>query len=228
MATPANAGPPYFTDDPEPTDLHHCEIYAFAAGTKTDGSFDGATGLDLNYGPLPDVQLTATLPLDFSRDGSTHIGAGDVEIGVKYRFFQREDAGVSFAVFPRVFVPTAGRRFGSGKAGLLLPLWAQKGSGPWSVFGGGGYTINPGAGNRDFWQGGVAVTRTMTKRLSLGAEIFHQGPDADDARSYTALNFGGIYKLGGPFSILVSAGPGVAHARDGGKYNVYTALALNF
>ena len=28
LATPAWAGPPFLTDDPEPTDLHHWEIYA--------------------------------------------------------------------------------------------------------------------------------------------------------------------------------------------------------
>jgi hypothetical protein len=62
-ATAAIAGPPYATDDPEPTDLGHWEIYAFAAGTRADGGYDGAAGLDLNYGPVPNVQLTATLPI---------------------------------------------------------------------------------------------------------------------------------------------------------------------
>ena len=37
---------------------------------------------------------------------------------------------------------------------LLLPLWAQKDFGGTSLFGGGGYEINPGSGNKDFWQAG--------------------------------------------------------------------------
>src|SRR5579884_3623903 len=32
VAAPAMAGPPYLTDDPIPTDLHHWEIYAFSTG----------------------------------------------------------------------------------------------------------------------------------------------------------------------------------------------------
>src|SRR4051812_40653976 len=113
-ATAALAGPPYATDDPEPTDLGHWEIYAFAAGTRAHGGLDGAAGLDLNFGPAPNVQLTATLPIDFSDDGGSHAGLGDVELGVKYRFVNDEAAGLSVAIFPRVILPTARSRFGTG------------------------------------------------------------------------------------------------------------------
>lgn len=226
-ATAAAAGPPYATDDPEPTDVGHWEIYAFAAGTQSRGSFEGATGLDLNYGPVPDVQLTATLPIAFVHDGGTSAGLGDLEVGVKYRFFHREAAGIAFAIFPRVILPTAGRRFGTGRVRLLLPVWAQKDFGPWSLFGGGGYTINPGAGNRDFLQSGVALTRTVTEKLSLGAEITHQDAEAVGGHATTALGLGCIYRLGGPFSLLASGGPAFEH-RGAIGWNVYTALALNF
>src|SRR6185437_1966490 len=105
--------PPYATDDPEPTDTGHWEIYAFAAGSRAGGSLEGATGLDLNYGPVPGVQLTATLPLDVTDEGGGHAGLGDVELGVKYRFLHDEAAGVSVAIFPRIILPSASRRFGT-------------------------------------------------------------------------------------------------------------------
>ena len=224
--SPALAGPPYATDDPEPTDTRHWEIYAFAAGSRADGGLEGATGFDLNYGPVPDVQLTATLPLDFT-DAGTHAGPGDVELGVKYRFVHDEPAGVSVAIFPRIILPTAGARFGTGRVRLLLPVWAQKDFGPWSLFGGGGYTINPGAGNRDYWQSGLALTRAVTPRLSFGGEIAHQSPDEVGARSTTALGLGGIYHVGGPYSLLFSGGPMFEH-RGGTGLNFYVALGLNF
>jgi hypothetical protein len=41
LAQPARAGPPYVSDDPEPTDYGHFEIYAFNNGTATR---DGAAG----------------------------------------------------------------------------------------------------------------------------------------------------------------------------------------
>lgn len=223
------AGPPYATDDPEPTDTGHWEIYAFAAGTRDHGALNGAAGFDLNYGPIENVQLTATLPLAFADDlGPTRAGAGDVELGAKYRFFEREADGISIAIFPRVILPTASRRFGTGRVRFLLPLWAQKEFGPWSLFGGGGYMINPGAGNRDFWQSGVALTRDVTSRLSLGGEISHEGPDSAGAHAVTSFGFGGVYRLGGPASLLFSGGPGVVHHGGGAQFNAYLALGLNF
>ena len=117
------AGPPYDTDDPEPTELHHWEIYYFIAADRTDGVTGGQAGVDLNYGPLPGVQITATLPLDYETGAGTRIGRGDVEIGIKYRFLHREKAGFSVAIFPRLILPTAGKGFGTGRMQVLLPVW---------------------------------------------------------------------------------------------------------
>jgi hypothetical protein len=225
-ASAAMAGPPYATDDPEPTETGHWEIYAFGAGTRMDDATQSETGLDLNYGPVPDVQLTATLPADFSSNGGTDLDAGDVELGLKYRFFHDAPAGLSIAIFPRVILPTAPHAPGTGRVRLLLPVWAQKDFGSWSLFGGGGYTINPGVGNRDFWRTGLVLTRTITPRLSLGAEVTHQSPDIDGARATTALGAGGIYHLAGPFSLLVSGGPVFEHGGRTGL-NAYAALGLS-
>lgn len=222
------AGPPYLADDPQPTDLGKWEIYGFASGAGANGALDGATGVDLNYGALPGLQLTATLPVAVGIAGrDVRAGRGDIEIGVKYRFFHSEAAGIDVAIFPRIFLPTGGQRFGTGRVRLLLPVWAQKDFGPWSLFGGGGLTLNPGAGNRDFWETGLALTRTVTPRLSLGAEIAHQGPDAVGAAPTTALNFGGIYRLHAPFSLLFSGGPNFARGAGTG-YQFYLALGLAF
>ncbi|HEX5181560.1 MAG TPA: hypothetical protein VFW19_00270 [Allosphingosinicella sp.] len=222
------AGPPYDTDDPEPTDLHHWEIYAFAAGDRIGGTTEGQTGIDLNYGGLPGVQLTTTLPLDYEAGAGTRIARGDIEVGVKYRFLHREKEGFSVAIFPRLIVPTAGKGFGTGRVQALLPVWAQKDMGPWSIFGGGGYTINPGPGNRDFWLGGLAVTRDVSRRLSLGAEMTRQGSDSVSAGGTTTLGAGGIWKLKAPFSILASAGPEWEDGRHSAGLHAYVALGLNF
>lgn len=226
----AEAGPPYATDDPEPTQLGHWEIYAFSAASGAGRDWDADAGLDLNYGAFEDVQLTATLPVSFSHEGAAHrtrSGAGDAELGVKYRFLNQARSGVDAAIFPRVILPTGGRRFGTGRASLLLPLWLQRDFGPWSVFGGGGYAINLGAGNRDFWQGGVALTRSVSKRLSLGGEATLEGADAAGARRTAALDIGGIYKLAGPFSLLVSGGP-TWENRGASGWRGYAALGISF
>jgi len=228
VSSAAFAGPPYDTDDPEPTELHHWEIYAFSTAASADGLTEGEAGVDLNYGPFPGVQLTATLPVDFETGAGTRVGQGDLEIAVKYRFLHREKAGFSIAVFPRLIVPTASRRFGTGRVRLLLPVWAQKDIGDWSVFGGGGYMINPGPGNRNFWQAGLAVARPVTHRLSLGGEVSHEGPDAAGAHGTTRLGLGGIYSFGGPCSLLASAGPEYEDGRGAAGFHAYLALGLDF
>ena len=115
-----------------------------------------------------------------------------------------------------------------GPVRILLPVWAQKDFGPWSLFGGGGYTINPGAGNRNFWQSGLALTRNVTPRLSLGAEITHQrrrrgrGPQHHRARRRRHL------PARRPVLAAVFGGARLRHHRGGAQVNAYAALALNF
>ena len=80
LARPAIAGPPFVSDDPEPTPYHQFEIYTFNDGTNTRDSTDGETGIDFNYGAAPDLQLTATLPAGFNQSaaGSTNFGLSNI------------------------------------------------------------------------------------------------------------------------------------------------------
>jgi hypothetical protein len=222
----AAAGPPYETDDPEPTELGHWEIYAFTSAEGRHGNVDGSAGLDLNYGPVAGVQLTATLPAEYSHDrGGWRSGAGDVELGVKYRFIDIPSNGVSLAIFPRVFLPTSTMADATNHARLLLPVWAQKEFGKTLVFGGGGFELNPGAGNRDFWLAGVAVTHAFSESVSLGGEATHQSADAVDGDASNSLGFGAVIKLRDPFSLLMSWGPSWSGGQT--SYHVYAALGLN-
>jgi hypothetical protein len=227
-AAPALAGPPYLTDDPVPTDTGHWEIYAFTAAEGRGSTLDDESGLDLNYGPVKGIQLTATLPLGFSHapGESWSAGTGDVELGVKYRFFNDQKHGLSAAIFPRAILPTSSLVHG-GKTRFLLPLWVGKDfPGGTSVFGGGGYMINPGAGNRDFWQAAIALTHDVSEKVSLGAEVARQGSDTIGGTAQTRAGVGSIVKLGGPYALLFSAGPTWADNRTG--YHGYAALGLNF
>jgi hypothetical protein len=227
-AAPAFAGPPYLTDDPAPTDTGHWEIYAFTAGEGRHSTFDGDAGVDLNYGAVKGLQLTATLPLGFSHvpNEGWRGGSGDVELGAKYRFLNNERSGFSAAVFPRVILPTAAHSPGE-RARFLLPLWLQTDfTGGTSVFGGGGYTINPGSGNRDFWQAAVAVTKDVTKKVSVGTEIARQGADAAGGTAQTRAGVGTIVQLSDHYALLLSGGPTWADRRT--SYRFYAALGLNF
>ena len=227
-AAPAFAGPPYLTDDPVPTDTGHWEIYAFTAGEWRRSRLDEDVGFDLNYGPMKDVQLTATLQLSFSHAPleGWRSGTGDVELGLKYRVLYDEPHGLSAAIFPRAILPTAAHA-PREKTRFLLPLWLGKDfAGGTSAFGGGGYTINAGVGNRDYWQAAVALNQNVSERLSVGAEITRQGPDTVSGTSQTRAGAGSIVQLSHHYALLLSGGPTWADHHT--SYHFYAALGLNF
>ncbi len=238
-SSPAVAGPPYLSDDPEPTDVGHWEIYNFAIGaggpdSPGTGGLAGEAGFDINYGAAKDWQLTAVLPLAFGApdafsDRGLRAGPGDVELAVKYKVLHQSDNSWTpdVAVFPRLFAPTADHALGTGRLGLLLPIWAEKDFGPWSAFGGGGYQFNPGQGQRNFWQGGGAISRSFGDRLSLGAELFGQTRDTSVGGAYTTLNMAATYRLTRHWSLLTSAGPAWDRARAEG-YVFYGALKADY
>lgn len=227
---PGVAGPPFLTDDPEPTDTGRWEIYAPALEASGRGAdHDGAFGAELNYGAAPNVQLSMGLPIAYVHDRSGYrVGAGDLELSAKYRFYHDEAAGVSLATFPGVTLPTARRGLGAPRVTALLPLWAQKDAGPWSIFGGGGYAINPGAGARNYWTGGVAVTREVSERLLIGVEADRSGSQAIGEGAETSLGLGAILKLRGPFRLLASAGPTFVERGGAASFHAFVALGVDF
>ena len=229
-ASPAVAGPPFDTDDPEPTETGHWEIYAPAFDIGGKGKeFSGSAAAEINYGAAPDLQLTVEIPAGYSHDAAGwQWGAGDLAVSAKYRFYHDEASGVQIAAFPGITLPTASNGQGAGRVTALLPVWAQKDSGPWSVFGGGGYAINPGPGNRDYWTGGIAVTGRFGPRLLLGIEADRHGADTIGGNGVTSLGIGGIVKLGGRFRLLASGGPNFEDGGASAGYHGFLALGIDY
>jgi hypothetical protein len=226
----AMAGPPFVSDDPEPTDYRHYEVYLFTNGTKTRDDLSGATGIDFNYGARPDLQLTAVLPLAYDRpaSGGTTVGLGNIELAAKYRFLHQEQIGWDIAVFPRVFLPTVTSRVGQNHPSLLLPLWLERDWAGWSTFGGGGCEINRGQGAKDFCLAGWALVRQVAPDLRIGAEIVHQTPDARGGRPFTGVGFGLQYDVGDNYHLLAYAGPGLQNAAETGLYTWYASILFTF
>lgn len=224
------AGPPFLTDDPAPTDFQHWEIYAPMLEITGKGQeYEGALGAELNYGAVPEVQVTIGLPLAFAHDGAGMTsGRGDLEVSLKYRFFHDDAAGISFAAFPGVTLPTAAHGLGSDHVTALLPVWAQKDFDRWSIFGGGGFVINPGRGNRDYWTGGIAVTRQLSDNLLVGIEADRDGSDTVSGHASTSLGIGLIVQLPKPFRLLASGGPTFTDDGGAAKFHVFMALGADF
>lgn len=147
------AGPPFVTDDPEPVEYKHWEVYL---ASQLFHDSDGWTGtvpqVEVNYGVVPNVQLHIIVSDAFTATSSNAkaVGFGDIELGAKFRFIQQTRWIPEVATFPLLELPTASHRRGLGDDHLqtFLPLWLQKDFGKWTVYGGGGYWINPGANNK--------------------------------------------------------------------------------
>jgi hypothetical protein len=223
------AGPPYLTDDPEPTDYQHWEDYLFALGDHTGGGYlIYGPAVEVNYGAWPDTQLSLTVPMtSVGGNMPDASGFGDVLMGVKYRFLHETNGWPQMAFYPQVNLPTgdATRGLGNGRAWYLLPVWLQKSWGPWTTYGGGGAALNSARGQRNYPFAGWLLQRDIGEHLTLGGELFAQGRDSDDDHAFLALNFGGSYKFNEHFSVLASAGHSVA-----GQANLfwYFGLGLNW
>src|SRR5512140_847922 len=68
LVTPSFAGPPYVTDDPEPVEYRHWEIYLASLLARDAGAWSGtAPHVEVNYGAAPNLQLHTILPMSFVR-----------------------------------------------------------------------------------------------------------------------------------------------------------------
>lgn len=230
VVRPGMAGPPYKSDDPEPTDYKHFEIYTFSSGTVTREDTSGEAGIDFNYGAAPNLQLTAVLPAgyDFAAGSSTVAALSNIELAAKYRFLTQEVAGLDVAIFPRLFLPSASSMVGERHASLLLPIWLERDWGHWSAFGGGGCEINRGGISQNFCLMGLTVTRQFTTKLQLGLEIFHQTPDTQGGLATTSLGIGARYDLNDNFHLLGYAGRGIQNVAQTDQFNWYTSILFTF
>jgi len=205
------AGPPFFTDDPEPVDYRHWEFYiASQQARDRDGVLGTAPHFEINYGIAPDVMLHLIAPLNFNKPSGAPIkyGFGDMELGLKYRFVRETGDRPQIGTFPHLEVPTGSRSrgLGNGKPQLFIPVWIQKSWGTWTTYGGGGYWINPGSGNRNYWSVGWEVQRDLSPRVTVGAELFGNTSSAIGQSGQTGFNLGAIVSLGGGHQIMLSAG----------------------
>ena len=230
VAHPVWAGPPFTTDDPEPVEYQHWEVYLASQLAYDKGEWSGTSPhLEVNYGAIPNLQLHLIAPISFVAPAheSAHFGYGDTELGVKYRFFDETDRLPQIGVFPLVELPTGNRKLGlgSGHVQAFLPLWLQKSFGPWTTYGGAGYWINPGAGNRNWSFIGWLLQRQVASNLVLGAEVFHETPSEQGGESDTKLNAGAIYDFSDTYHLLISAG----HTVQGpGAFLGYLAFQITF
>lgn len=194
------AGPPYITDDPEPPELGHWEI--FLAGLSEATPQEGLLTLpqfDINYGVMKDLQATVTFTfVDALKPHALGpYGLGDTTLGLKYRFLHESQELPEAAFFPQIVLPSGDAAEGLGEGGtqLLLPLWFQKNWQGMESFWGGGYTLNPGPGNLNWLLLGWALQFDLNAKISVGAELLYHTPEFSGQNPGLGSNLAAIYRL---------------------------------
>lgn len=204
------AGPPFVTEDPEPPPPGGWEINVPFIMERTPGETDMNTPLfDLNYG-LPNIQLKLEIPVEvIHNDGAgTASGAGDLVLGVKWRFLNKERSQFQLGTYPQVLAPTGdhSRGLGQGASAFVLPLIAQKNWDKWTLYGNVGYWWQGGTENRDYVYAGAVLERELNERLTLGVELFGNSAKEHGLRSELAFNVGGSWKLNKHLNLLFTGG----------------------
>jgi len=204
------AGPPFVTDDPEPPSPGGWEINVPFIFERTAGKTEmDAPLLDLNYG-LPEVQLKLEFPVKIAEDDKTgtSIGAGDLLLGVKWRFLNNEQAQFQLGTYPQLLLPTGDRArgLGQGQPAFVLPLVAQKSWDKWTVYGNVGFWWQTAAEERNYFYAGAVLEREINERLTLGVELFGNSPKERGSRSEVAFNVGGSWKLNDHVNLLFAGG----------------------
>jgi hypothetical protein len=209
------AGPPFQTDDPEPVDFRHYEVYVFGTMDGTPVETDPVLpAFEANWGAAPNLQLHIVLPFGAilpsnnpkylpAGVGPSAYGLQDVELGAKYRFLKETKHRPEFGTFTMIEIPTGSyaKGLGVGKVGYKLPVWAQKSWGPWTTYGGAGYQIVPQTGFSNFAYGGWLLQRNLGKKLTLGVEVYSHGAEGiitTHTMSATMIDVGGYYYIRNP------------------------------
>jgi hypothetical protein len=205
------AGPPFRTDDPDPVDYHHWEFYgASQIASDRDGVFGTAPHVEINYGIFHETQLHMIFPFSFNypHTGASAYGPGDIELGLKYRFFNETSSAPQIGIFPLFEIPTgnSAKGLGAGNAQIFFPLWIQKSWGPWTMYGGGGYmvTIKEKQANSLFI--GLEGQRDFSKKLTVGAEVFSNSFPSESSENEVAFIIGATVNFSDNHHCLFSAG----------------------
>jgi hypothetical protein len=209
VAALAQGGPPMVTDDPETPGDGKWEINLAGLGARSrSGQWQvSAPDADINYGWGDRVQLKLDVPWSFVREPGERwkSGLGTVNAGVKWRFVDGGEDGLSVSTYPQYLSAwsksSKDRGIASDDREFFLPLEIAKKVGEFGLDGEVGRNfVRPG---RDQWVAGGIVAH------ACGAErecLFEVHEVHAPHESHFLLNFGMHWKLSDSLVLLASAG----------------------
>ena len=165
--------------------------------------------LDVNYGLGDRVHLNYELPyLRLSETGSPRqAGLGNSTLGVKWRFADGGEKGLSVSIFPKVEFNNPGSS--AADRGLVepgtiyrLPLQFQRTVGPLTLVGKIGREFGAGG---DGWSFGLSASRHVAEKVEAGVELAG-GAAVGFHRSQLATNFGLTVDVSESCTLMLSLG----------------------
>lgn len=209
------AGPPFTTDDPAPVPFKHWEFYISSIDNFQNHEWSGTSPhFEVNYGLIRNMQVHLLVPINYLsvQHQDTKFGYADTEVGVKYCFLQETKSRPQIGTFPIFELPTIKNSdFSNGKTKIFIPLWAQKSWNKLTTYGGTGYLINPGTGNKNSVFTGWEVQYDFSPAISLGEEVYFQTADAVNGKNVTAFNIGGSINPSGKMHFIFSFGHSITN-----------------
>ncbi len=220
---------------PSPPETQHFAISIGGLYTHRETETAGwAPNVQVNYAATDRLELHFMAPFAFDRlkGRGTHYGIGDVEIGARYRIFDEnvQSWEPAVAIYPLVDFPSGSERnnLGTGSTHAFLPVWLAKTFDAWTPYGGGGYWINPGVNNRDWFFVLAGVQRQISEALTLGGEIFHANSSKVGLKEQTGFDVNGRYNFTDHHHFVFSVGRGLQNADTTNEATVYAAYLLTF
>lgn len=221
--------PPMISDDTDTPGPGNWEVNAvFGGDFSPDSQAWDLPLLDLNYGIGERLQLKYEVPYGYARmtqadatgttTTTTASGIGNSLFGVKYRFYDNEESGLSLALYPQIGARTPGARLAAdgGTAGagttLIFPLLLTWEFERFSVTGNLGLEHESAPSHSEAFVSFGAGTR-LTSRLAAMAEIALVDFNLPDERR-TRLNVGGRFKLSERHALVGSIGHDLQAAAD--------------
>ncbi len=222
LATHAQGGPPYYTNDPgTPGDLNWEINLGYMPFLYSDQSVSHTPDVDINFGVGQRIQLTyenAWLRVH-NPSSPTQFGLGQSNPGVKWRFYDRGDSGLNISLFPQAFLNNPNDAVHRGitppSEGFLLPFEFSRKLGPVDLDYEIGYEFVHKGPNS--WLTGIVVGHDFTAKLEGDVEIYSQGT-FHPSENQPTFDFGARYKIRPSLILLLMAGRSLEAAHSNQTY----------
>jgi hypothetical protein len=226
----AQGGPPLITDDPGTVARRHWEInLAFTAEHSPGLRQYEMPLIDMNYGYSERVQLKWEIPwVLLDQPGMTFAGAGNSNLGIKWRFKDEDRYGPAMSTYPQVLInnPTSSVRRGVAERGasLFLPIQVQSDLRAIHLNVDAGYLFH--GGGPDAWSWGIAIGREFSPKVELLAEIHGE---SERGEQQVIVNVGSRCRLAEGRTLLFSIGRSIPPLGNAGNLLLaYIGVQLGF